>query len=332
MTMSITTDLTDRYLGAAVKHAPERQRADLERELRASIEDALEPRLDAGEPVDTAERAVLGGLGDPEKLVADWLDRPLHLIGPAVFLLWKKLLIWGLAVLVPITVVAVYLIQSLVQRDLVGPIGDAIGAGLSVAMHVAFWVTLAFAIVERSTDALRSLRKQWTVDDLPSRTPGRGEQLAEGIIQLVAVGALVFALAWQQFNSIYESDGQPVPLFEPSLWLWWWPFAIAVTLLGAIVQLVRRFDLVSAWVNLAGQVLVTVPAVWLTVTGAAFNPEFLERLRDEVQAWPVLEGTAIDTGFGGAVIAIGAILAIGGAWDAVEGFRKARKPRTVLAG
>ncbi len=330
--MSITTDLTDRYLGAAVKHAPERQRADLERELRASIEDALEPRLDAGEPVDTAERAVLGGLGDPEKLVADWLDRPLHLIGPAVFLLWKKLLIWGLAVLVPITVVAVYLIQSLVQRDLVGPIGDAIGAGLSVAMHVAFWVTLAFAIVERSTDALRSLRKQWTVDDLPSRTPGRGEQLAEGIIQLVAVGALVFALAWQQFNSIYESDGQPVPLFEPSLWLWWWPFAIAVTLLGAIVQLVRRFDLVSAWVNLAGQVLVTVPAVWLTVTGAAFNPEFLERLRDEVQAWPVLEGTAIDTGFGGAVIAIGAILAIGGAWDAVEGFRKARKPRTVLAG
>lgn len=330
--MSITTDLTDRYLGAAVKHAPERQRADLERELRASIEDALEPRLDAGEPVDTAERAVLGGLGDPEKLVADWLDRPLHLIGPAVFLLWKKLLIWGLAVLVPITVVAVYLIQSLVQRDLVGPIGDAIGAGLSVAMHVAFWVTLAFAIVERSTDALRSIRKQWTVDDLPSRTPGRGEQLAEGIIQLVAVGALVFALAWQQFNSIYESDGQPVPLFEPSLWLWWWPFAIAVTLLGAIVQLVRRFDLVSAWVNLAGQVLVTVPAVWLTVTGAAFNPEFLERLRDEVQAWPVLEGTAIETGFGGAVIAIGAILAIGGAWDAVEGFRKARKPRTVLAG
>lgn len=330
--MSITTDLTDRYLGAAVKHAPERQRADLERELRASIEDALEPRLDAGEPVDTAERAVLGGLGDPEKLVADWLDRPLHLIGPAVFLLWKKLLIWGLAVLVPITVVAVYLIQSLVQRDLVGPIGDAIGAGLSVAMHVAFWVTLAFAIVERSTDALRSIRKQWTVDDLPSRTPGRGEQLAEGIIQLVAVGALVFALAWQQFNSIYESDGQPVPLFEPSLWLWWWPFAIAVTLLGAIVQLVRRFDLVSAWVNLAGQVLVTVPAVWLTVTGAAFNPVFLERLRDEVQAWPVLEGTAIETGFGGAVIAIGAILAIGGAWDAVEGFRKARKPRTVLAG
>lgn len=330
--MSITTDLTDRYLGAAVKHAPERQRADLERELRASIEDALEPRLDAGEPVDTAERAVLGGLGDPEKLVADWLDRPLHLIGPAVFLLWKKLLIWGLAVLVPITVVAVYLIQSLVQRDLVAPIGDAIGAGLSVAMHVAFWVTLAFAIVERSTDALRSIRRQWTVDDLPSRTPGRGEQLAEGIIQLVAVGALTFALAWQQFNSIYQSDGQPVPLFEPSLWLWWWPFAIAVTLLGAIVQLVRRFDLVSAWVNLAGQVLVTVPAVWLTVTGAAFNPEFLERLRDEVQAWPVLEGTAIDTGFGGAVVAIGAILAIGGAWDAVEGFRKARKPRTVLAG
>lgn len=330
--MTATTDLTERYLGAAVKHVPERQRADLERELRASIEDALEPRIAAGEPLEQAERAVLGELGDPERLAADSLGRPLHLIGPAVFLRWKKLLIWGLAVIVPITVVAVYLIQSILLRDPIEPIGIAIATGFNVALHIAFWVTLAFAIVERSTDALRSLRKEWTVDDLPGKTPGRGEQLADGIIQLIAIGALSFGLAWQQFNSIYEVDGQPVPLFEPSLWLWWWPFAIAVSAIGAIVQLVRRFDLVSAWVNLVGQVLVTVPAVWLTVTGEAFNRVFLERLRDEVQAWPVLDGVTIDTGFGGAVIAIGAILAIGGAWDAVEGFRKARKPRTVLAG
>ncbi|MFC7484261.1 permease prefix domain 1-containing protein [Luedemannella flava] len=67
-----TPTLTDRYVDATLRRLPERQRADIERELRASIEDAVEARVDGGEDPADAERAVLTGLGDPARLAAGY--------------------------------------------------------------------------------------------------------------------------------------------------------------------------------------------------------------------------------------------------------------------
>ena len=43
------TDLTDRYLGAALGGVPSGKRSDVERELRSSIADAIDDRTAAGE-------------------------------------------------------------------------------------------------------------------------------------------------------------------------------------------------------------------------------------------------------------------------------------------
>src|SRR3954464_2212709 len=92
-----TTTLTDRYVSAAVRTVPEDQRSDLAAELRASIDDQVDARVEGGEPRGSAERAVLTDLGDPDKLAAGYMDRPLYLIGPRYFLDWwrlLKLLLW----------------------------------------------------------------------------------------------------------------------------------------------------------------------------------------------------------------------------------------------
>ena len=65
-----------------MRTVPEKQRADLSAELRASIDDQIDARVDDGEAPEAAERAVLTDLGDPDKLAAGYTDRPLHLIGP----------------------------------------------------------------------------------------------------------------------------------------------------------------------------------------------------------------------------------------------------------
>ena len=44
------TSLTDRYVTATVRGLDEAQRADVERELRATIEDMVDARLDTGTP------------------------------------------------------------------------------------------------------------------------------------------------------------------------------------------------------------------------------------------------------------------------------------------
>ena len=80
-----------------MRSVPDKQRDDLAAELRASIADDIDARIDAGEPAADAERAVLSELGDPDKLGAGYAERPLWLIGPRYYLQWRRLvtlLLW----------------------------------------------------------------------------------------------------------------------------------------------------------------------------------------------------------------------------------------------
>ncbi len=97
------TTLTDRYVWGVLRAVPEAQRPDLEPEIRALIADAMDARVAsvAGEAPTAAERAVLTELGDPEVLAARYTDRSLFLIGPAYFLVWKRLLLTILPIIVP---------------------------------------------------------------------------------------------------------------------------------------------------------------------------------------------------------------------------------------
>ena len=62
----MTASLTDRYVTATVRDLDDDQRAEVERELRTTIEDMIDGRLEAGAPSrPEAERAVLTELGDP---------------------------------------------------------------------------------------------------------------------------------------------------------------------------------------------------------------------------------------------------------------------------
>src|SRR5258708_33845857 len=82
---------TERYLATVLRSIPEPKRTDVERELRSSIEDAIEERLAAGHDASTAERVVLEALGDPSALAAASPGQPNYLIGPELFPLYPRL-------------------------------------------------------------------------------------------------------------------------------------------------------------------------------------------------------------------------------------------------
>ena len=63
--MTTTNSLTDRYVDATLRRAARGQRPDIEKELRASIADAVDDRVEAGTDPAEAEVAVLTELGDP---------------------------------------------------------------------------------------------------------------------------------------------------------------------------------------------------------------------------------------------------------------------------
>ncbi len=144
------TSLTERYLAATLRGIPEKQRPDVERELRSSIADAVEDRVANGEDRVAAETAVLEELGNPTRLAAGMTGRPLYLIGPELFVAYRYILFLLLGIVVPI----VGVVETVVEINGGAGIGSAllagIGGALTVGVHVAFWVTLAFAIVSAS--------------------------------------------------------------------------------------------------------------------------------------------------------------------------------------
>jgi hypothetical protein len=303
------TTLIDRYVFAALRRVPDKQRADIDRELRAAIDDAVDARLASGEPHQAATENALLELGDPARLADGYADRRQYLIGPDLFPAWRRLLILLISVVLPI-VVAVGVVLRLIEDDVSAGavIGEAVGTTISMGAQLTFWSTAVFALLERTGAAHASLRgRPWTLADLPKYEPGAltTGQLAANLLWPVL---LMVALILQQFTF------GPVPVLDPGNWAFWWPLLIVVLLgkCGYAVWVYRR----GAWthkvtlVNAVLAILLAAPVAGLAAADRFFNPEFLARLHGD---WhPRI------------VIAVAVLTAV---WDIVEVAVRAERSR-----
>jgi hypothetical protein len=280
--------LTDRYVAAALRGVPEPQRDDVERELRASVADAVDDLVGNGIDQNLAERQVLTDLGDPDRLAADYSERPLYLIGPAVFLDYWRLLKVLLAVVVPIAAIAVTLAQLLAGREPVPALVSGITTGLATAMHLAFWTTLVFALIERSAPDARKSLGQWSLDRLPD-LPGRRRSFTDTVVAVTWIAVLITLLFVQEFGSLV--DGQRIPVLNSDLWSFWLPVLIALLALEIVLELVLyrvgRWTYPLAFANLVLNVLVSGIIIWLLRTGQLLNDAFFVAV-----GWP--EGGGAD--------------------------------------
>ncbi len=313
----MTTTLTDRYIDAVIRSLPESQRADVAAELHASVADQIDDRVAAGIAVDVAERDVLAGLGDPDGLAAGYADRPLHLIGPRYYLDWLrlvKLLLW----IVPVcAAVGVALGQVLSGAAPGVVIGTTIGITLTVAVHVVFWTTLVFAIVERYARRDAQPPTTWTLDRLPEpRQSGATftDMVAAVILLLVGAGAVL----WDHFFGFVP--GMRLPILAEGLWPWWITglfVAMALEAVLAVAVFVKgRWTLPLAVANTALALAVAVPALWLLMNGQLLDPEFFPTLVTDGEGPTVQQIIEILTGFVIAGVAV---------WDVIDGFLKARR-------
>ncbi|MGB4779240.1 permease prefix domain 1-containing protein [Microbacterium sp.] len=316
----MTATLTDRYVHAVIRTVPEQQREDVSAELRAAIADQVDARLDTGEPREDAERAVLNGLGDPDKLAAGYADRPLHLIGPRYFLEWWRLLKLLLWIVVPLATFGIALGQTLAGAPIGAIIGSTIGGGLSVAVHLAFWTTLVFALVERSDT--RTPLVPWTIDRLPAETPYTGARFIDLICSVIFLAVAAVALVWDQLVGLVYLEGQWMPFLSPALWPWWATGLLIAMGLEAVLQLVvflrGRWTFALAACNTVLNVVVAVPAIWLLSQGQLLNSAFWFTVIPGDDAASVYGILSVIVGFGIAGVAV---------WDTIDAFLKARRAR-----
>jgi hypothetical protein len=236
-------DLIEIYIQEVTKRVPEKNREDIALELRSTIEDML--------PENNTEKdvtSVLAKLGNPAILASGYRDRPMYLIGPIYFDIYTNLL----KIIMPIVMAISFI--SLVVENVVSFKGDealitmiltiiikGIWCVLSSSIQVIFWLTLIFAILER-TDLVKGQIplgrnfKEWSPEELKKihYIPKKK------VIKKVDVfGSLLWTAIWvtTYFNAanlvgVYEKgkDGLDfvTPTFNQEVLQSYWPLVVIV--------------------------------------------------------------------------------------------------------
>ena len=315
----MTTTLTQRYIAATVEGLPEDLRSEVRSELEASIADAIEGRVAEGQDRETAERVVLTELGDPAVLAAGYADRPLQLIGPKYYVAWSRLLKRLLLLVPAIVLVVVAFAQALAGATIGEVIAEAILATIQTALHVCFWVTLVFAVLERTgTD----LGVSWDLDQLPEPRSTRASR-ADLVGSLVFLGLATGAILWDQWVGFVVVLDDRIPVLNPELWPWAMAALLGLILLEmlfAVLLYVRGgWGPLLAVVNTALAVAFFSWVVTLLTRGELFSAEFIGLAQDNGLSNDTLYVVGMVIGFSAAAIAIG---------DTTDGWVKTYRARS----
>ncbi|MDR1687206.1 MAG: hypothetical protein LBS21_01170 [Clostridiales bacterium] len=213
--MNQTNELVERYLYDVTRRLPEKERGEVGLELRTSINDML-----GDNPNDSEITQVLEKLGDPQILSESYRSKPRYLISPAIYDLYISVLktvvvivaaVCGCAGIVSIFFSdafgallegGTYAIDSI---ELIGGrIGSIISAMLDGALQAALWVTLGFAIADR-TGGYKA-KTSWSVSNLPKMPAANEAKIPRassitGMVLTVFFTLLLIAMILQ--NKLY---------------------------------------------------------------------------------------------------------------------------------
>ena len=316
--MTATSSPTDRYVAATLRSLPERQRQDIEAELRALIADAIDDRREAGTDADSAEREVLTELGAPARLAASYSDRSLYLIGPEFYLDYVRVLKLLLSTLVPLWFVIFALVTFADGSPAAVAFGGALYSALETALSIAFFTTLTYAIIERVSASRTKRRATWDPSSLPEVRDKRGQfkELIGGVIFLaLIVIALVLA---QTLGAVEGPDGARVGPVASGLWesgVFYIALLIAIASIPFnLLAYYTGWSTANAIANTVFVALFAVPAIWLAASGRLLSEDYFRAV-----GWP--EGTNVIAG----VVIVVVILIT--ASDVVGGFVRASKKR-----
>lgn len=217
--------LIDRYVAEVGRQLPEKNRADIEKELRSTLEDMLEDASHAaGRPADEEmEAEVLKTYGKPNKVAASYLPEK-YLIGPRLYPFFMMVL---RIVLTVVSVVTLLRIGMAMAYN-----ADAAGIFTLIGQFILEWLTsctaalgnivLVFAIIERfvpgvneqSAEVMADLEgrndEKWDPRDLPEAADDNRFSLGEAIFDILfTVAALLILNFYPQIIGIgFISDGK----------------------------------------------------------------------------------------------------------------------------
>ncbi len=283
-------NLIDRYIAEVGRHLPEKNREDIEAEIRSMLEDMIdENSRQTGKPVnDEVTAAAVEQLGDPKLLAYQYTPAKHYLIGPDWYEAYIETLKRVLATALPVVaIVTIFIALARNPIDFVDAAGQAFGRVIDVAIGILFWVTVAFIIVERTDTSPNELGRAkpgaWTVAQLPKLPKKRQISIAETLANIVFLTGFT---VWIILPFVWSQGNESVPFLNPDLWQIWLPVFFVLVVLTLIHEVFKL--IIGNWTKalMITNVILCLSSIayiiTLVTTQDVFNPAFLATLSDDV--------------------------------------------------
>ncbi len=328
-------EVIDRYVYAVTKRLPEKSRAEVERELRASIEDMLP---DSYEEADV-HKALLE-LGNPAELAEQYRETKRFLISPALYgsyIYVLRIVLIVIAIVIPIAA----FVTVLTDAQEYGPI-DFIArmfvqtiAMASQAIFTAFGiVTLVFTFMDRADKKYAQwpyTGKPWAIKDLQEVPASHTRSIAKSESIFSIVTSVFFGLAicfYPELLGWYSnvnSHWSIVPLFNESELRAYVPFLLALTAFSVILATLKliqqKWTVRLAWLNVLFSICNIAFVCAFLLNANVFSNAFVATFAMNVDA----DHDSFERIWELSMYGIAALSVMILAWDGINGLLKARK-------
>jgi len=286
-------ELIERYVHEVGRHLPRKNRADIQVELKSTLVDTLEDRVE-GSPSEEDEINLLQEFGPPRKVAASYWPQGQYLIGPNLFPLFRTVV--GIALLVFVIVQLVLLGIALVFNQEVFTFLSVLDifSEMVGSVFTAFGIiVIVFAVLQRFDVKPDEDDEEWNPRDLPEVEPqeevSRTGTMLEITFSLVIIAILLFL---PDMIGVWVTPGTGV-LLNPVIGVYI-PLIILSILVGIAVDVILlwrgRWEtgtrLVKIAANLFGLyvllVLIGGHNAWLAEQGVGGMFSFLETLGEGV--------------------------------------------------
>lgn len=270
-------NLLDKYITAVGDNLPRKGRADIEAEIRSTLQDMLDDRSrETGQPIDEALiSAVLKEYGAPAKVAATYQE-PRYLVGPRLYPTFELVLKIVLAVMVGVALLnlAIGMVNTPAGPEFGVALWQFLGQVLSGGVLAFGNLVLVFAVLERvlKEDDYEKQVRDWSPADLAKTPDPQAVKRLELILEIVftVIGLVIVNLYANQLGIGFVTDGQWrwVPFLSPAFFRYL-PWINGLSVLQIALKLmVLRQNVWQTWAQVFGLGLraagVVLAAVMLT--------------------------------------------------------------------
>jgi hypothetical protein len=280
-------DLISRYIYAVVRRLPEKQREDIEKELRTLIDDMLE-QCDGSETDEVKVQKVLQDLGDPEIMAENYRSKKRYLIGPENFdkyIFILKIVLGAVFIGLSVATAVGGIFDH--EPDFVNLFANYFGTLFSGLFQAFAWVTITFAIAEYNGVDIKGTKqkgKAWSLSQLPLIPEKKAAISPWDPIMGILFSAIFMTVLYfepQLFAAYFSGNGSAtavIPIFNLQVinaYKMLFVIAFVLSVLKEVLKLMSgRWSLKLAIAIAVPSIITTILMVMIFANPTIWNPNF----------------------------------------------------------